>query len=71
MSAAAQVVYHYATAASIDVLSLRTEELRRFRWQECAMVFQSALNALNPVLRVWDQMLDTVQAHRAHVSAPR
>jgi peptide/nickel transport system ATP-binding protein len=61
------VDYHYRDGTSIDVLSLRTEELRRFRWQECAMVFQSALNAMNPVLRVWDQMLDTVKAHRSHV----
>ena len=32
------------------------------------MVFQAAQNALNPVARVWDQMLDTVRAHRP---APR
>ncbi len=47
----------------IDVLSLREKELRRFRWRECAMVFQSALNAFNPVLRIWDQILDTAKAH--------
>ena len=29
------------------------------------MVFQAAQNALNPVARVWDQMLDTVRAHRS------
>ena len=47
----------------IDVLSLSEKELRRFRWAECAMVFQSALNAFNPVLRIWDQILDTARAH--------
>lgn len=47
----------------IDVLSLKERELRRFRWRECAMVFQSALNAFNPVLRIWDQILDTAKAH--------
>jgi peptide/nickel transport system ATP-binding protein len=46
-----------------DVLGLNSEELRAFRWQECAMVFQSALNAFNPVLRVWDQIWDTARAH--------
>lgn len=61
------VDYHRRDGSTIDVLSLRKEELRRFRWQECAMVFQSALNAMNPVLRVWDQMLDTVKAHRSNV----
>jgi len=47
----------------IDVLSLTERELRRFRWAECAMVFQSALNAFNPVLRIWDQIYDTAKAH--------
>ena len=46
-----------------DVLQLNSSELREFRWRECAMVFQSALNAFNPVLRVWDQVLDTAKAH--------
>jgi peptide/nickel transport system ATP-binding protein len=47
----------------IDVLRLKPAELRRFRWSECAIVFQSALNAFNPVLRVWDQVWDTAQSH--------
>src|SRR5579862_6460015 len=47
----------------VDVLALSPEALRRFRWSECAMVFQGAQNAFNPVLRVWDQMLETARAH--------
>ncbi len=47
----------------VDVLSLKPKEMREFRWKECAMVFQSALNAFNPVLRIWDQMLDTARSH--------
>ncbi len=63
------VEFHRRDGTTIDVLGLGTEELRRFRWQECAMVFQSALNAMNPVLRVWDQVLDTVKAHRSNVKS--
>jgi peptide/nickel transport system ATP-binding protein len=47
----------------IDVLALNSEALRQFRWQDCAMVFQSALNSLNPVLQIWDQFYDTAKAH--------
>lgn len=47
----------------VDVLTLEGERLRQFRWRECAMVFQSALNALNPVLRVRDHFVDTYRAH--------
>jgi peptide/nickel transport system ATP-binding protein len=59
-----RVQYYARDGKQIDVLALSPDELRRFRWEECAMVFQSALNALNPVLRVWDQLYDTVRAHR-------
>ncbi|MBI3740238.1 MAG: ABC transporter ATP-binding protein [Chloroflexi bacterium] len=52
-----------AGAIEIDVLGLRGNGLREFRWKECAMVFQSALNALNPVLRIADQFADTAKAH--------
>ena len=53
---------------SVDVRSLSPEELREFRWRHVSMVFQSALNALNPVLRIWDQLYDTIQAHDRSIS---
>jgi len=46
-----------------DILTMRPEELRRLRWREIAIVFQSAMNALNPVLNVRDQLLDVIHAH--------
>lgn len=46
-----------------NVLDLKQSQMRAFRWKECAMVFQSALNALNPVLRVSEQFDDTAAAH--------
>jgi peptide/nickel transport system ATP-binding protein len=44
---------------------LGVEQLRRFRWQECAMVFQSAQNAFNPVMRIGAHFEETYRAHRA------
>ena len=38
-----------------DVLAMSKEQLRQFRWRDCAMVFQGAQNAFNPVLRIVDQ----------------
>src|SRR6266516_5847914 len=46
-----------------DVLRMRPEQLQRLRWREVAIVFQSAMNALNPVLNVRDQLLDVIHAH--------
>jgi oligopeptide/dipeptide ABC transporter ATP-binding protein len=50
-------------AGPVDVLRLRPEQLRRLRWREIAIVFQSAMNALNPVLSVRDQLTDAITAH--------
>jgi len=46
-----------------DVFSMSEEELRRFRWKDVAIIFQGAQNALNPVMRVFDHMVDTVLDH--------
>jgi peptide/nickel transport system ATP-binding protein len=48
---------------TLDLFALRDGDLRRFRWQECAMVFQAALNSLNPVLTVGDHFVETARAH--------
>src|SRR5215831_13386414 len=50
-------------ACEVDILRLRPDQLANLRWREIAIVFQSAMNALNPVLRVRDQLLDTINAH--------
>ncbi|HTW01658.1 MAG TPA: ABC transporter ATP-binding protein [Streptosporangiaceae bacterium] len=50
-------------AGPTDVLQLDTRELRQLRWREIAIVFQSAMNALNPVLNVRDQITDAIHAH--------
>jgi peptide/nickel transport system ATP-binding protein len=50
-------------AGPAELLRLRGDQLRRLRWREIAIVFQSAMNALNPVLSVRDQLLDVILAH--------
>ena len=57
-----QIIYQ-RNGYTRDVLALKPDALRQFRWQECAMVFQGAQNALNPVLRVDAQFYDTARAH--------
>lgn len=46
-----------------DILALDDKSLRAFRWRNVSIVFQSAMNSLNPVISVADQFLDTFQAH--------
>ncbi|GAB3603805.1 ABC transporter ATP-binding protein [Microbacterium aureliae] len=47
----------------IDVLALGADELRAFRWRQVAMVFQSAMNSLNPVMTIGDQIADIFTTH--------
>jgi peptide/nickel transport system ATP-binding protein len=62
------IIYHRIdrknnTISEVEVTDLTGNRLRHFRWSEVAMVFQAALNALNPVLRISDQFADTSRAH--------
>jgi peptide/nickel transport system ATP-binding protein len=52
----------------IDILELSGEELRQFRWNEVAVVFQSAMSALNPVINIRSQICDAIRAHRSGMS---
>ncbi len=57
------------TSGPMDVLKLTPEQLRRFRWRQLSFVFQSAMNALNPVLTVHAQIDDVLKAHQPNMSA--
>jgi peptide/nickel transport system ATP-binding protein len=57
------VTYLGRSDKEVDVLRLEKNDLRRWRWREAAMVFQGAMNSFNPVLRIIDQMGDTIRAH--------
>jgi peptide/nickel transport system permease protein len=46
-----------------DLVLLEERALRRVRWRDLSVVMQSAMNALNPVLTVADQMRDACRAH--------
>ncbi|MFJ6214139.1 ABC transporter ATP-binding protein [Streptomyces sp. NPDC092296] len=48
----------------VDLLTLDDEGLRTFRWSSLSMVFQSAMNALNPVTSIGRQFDDIFRAHR-------
>ena len=47
-----------------DILALAEHELEDFRWQDMSMVFQSAMNSLNPVMRIGDQITDVLIKHK-------
>lgn len=48
---------------NLDLLKLSEREMGIIRWKEIAMVFQSAMNSLNPVLPVKEQFADVMRHH--------
>ena len=46
-----------------DLLKKNDQEMRDIRWKKMAMIFQSAMNALNPVRRIDDQIAEAIITH--------
>ncbi|HZU95048.1 MAG TPA: ABC transporter ATP-binding protein [Microbacterium sp.] len=58
------VAFHDAGGIDIDINALDAEQMRRFRWDKISMVFQGAMNALNPVATIGSQLEDVFEIHR-------
>lgn len=68
---AGEVTYHRLASdrvVPLDVLTLTQPALRTLRWSEIAIVFQSAMNALNPVTTIRAQFDDVLRVHRPRMS---
>ena len=62
------VVFHDASGESIDVNALDAQQMLKFRWDKISMVFQGAMNALNPVATIGSQLEDVFEVHRPSFS---
>ena len=47
-----------------DILGLNNEEMRKLRGREISMIFQEPMNSLNPVLKVGDQVAESIRLHQ-------
>lgn len=47
-----------------SILGINEKELRRYRWEQVAMVYQSAMNSLNPVKKSVDHISEVLREHR-------
>ena len=53
----------------VDLMTLNDEEMRRVRLDRIALIPQGSMNALNPVIRVKEQITDALRDHRVRMSA--
>ena len=58
-----EITYHPTDGEPVDLLSLTSSELRKFRWEEVAMVFQGAMSAFNPTMTIGGHFKETLKAH--------
>jgi peptide/nickel transport system permease protein len=69
--AGGSVSYTDADGTRTDLLGLDQRGLRAIRWTEIAVVFQSAMNALNPVTSIHSQFDDVIRVHRPDLGPAR
>ncbi|WP_025157729.1 ABC transporter ATP-binding protein [Leifsonia aquatica] len=62
------VVFHDKDGDDVDINALGVEQMRRFRWDKISMVFQGAMNALNPVATIGAQLEDVFIVHRPEMN---
>jgi oligopeptide/dipeptide ABC transporter ATP-binding protein len=48
----------------VDLLGLSEEEMRQARFADISLIPQGAMNSLNPMMKVGEQLRDTIRAHR-------
>ncbi|MCK5603444.1 ABC transporter ATP-binding protein, partial [Candidatus Pacearchaeota archaeon] len=46
-----------------DLLQMPFEKIRDMRWKNISIIFQSAMNAFNPVYSIGDQIVEAIMAH--------
>lgn len=51
-----------------DLVPLSEGEMRKVRWKGISIVFQGAMNALNPVFKVGDQIAEAIKIHEDGVT---
>jgi peptide/nickel transport system ATP-binding protein len=61
--AGGQIRYH-----GNDIAKMNEKELLTIRGKRIAMIFQDPLTSLNPLFRIGDQFVETIQTHEKHVS---
>ncbi len=61
---AGEIIFHQSDDTKIDLLSISEEEMRSFRGNDIAMIFQEPMTSLNPVFTCGDQVVEAIMLHQ-------
>lgn len=59
-----KIFYHDSSGASLDLLKLKENDLRKIRGKDIAMIFQEPMTSLNPVFTCGNQVAEVIMEHR-------
>ena len=62
----ANIIGGQVNLGGIDLVPLNEDEMRPLRWNRISMVFQAAMNSLDPVYRVGDQIIEALEVHERY-----
>lgn len=59
-----EILYHSRTKGTVDLTKISAKEMRSFRGNEIAMIFQEPMTSLNPVYTCGDQVIEAIMLHQ-------
>jgi len=59
-----QILYKGKDLVKMDEKTLR----KKIRWKEISLIFQGAMNALNPVYKISDQIIEAIRTHEPNIN---
>ncbi len=58
-----EIIYHTKDGRSIDLVKTKAEDMRNYRGNEIAMIFQEPMTSLNPVMKCGEQVMEAILLH--------
>jgi len=59
-----EIIFHKDNDSTTDLLKISEEEMRKFRGNDIAMIFQEPMTSLNPVFTCGDQVMEAIMLHQ-------
>jgi len=59
-----EIIFHQNDGTATDLLKISEEEMKRFRGNDIAMIFQEPMTSLNPVFTCGDQVMEAIILHQ-------